>query len=112
MNDVVNVLGRWMVRLVLLAAGLVFLLGLLSVACVLAAAWGVRALWARWTGRPVAPWVMPMRARTGWSAMYRARTWGATAQQAQERADDRRNGILPGVRQDVSDVQPREVPER
>lgn len=110
-------MGRWTVRLVLLAAGLVFFLCLLSVACLLAAVWGARALWAKLTGQPITPWVMPMRASTGWSAMHRARTWGTTAseaevQQERQRAEDRRNGILPGVSQDVTDVQPREVPER
>ena len=49
-------LTRWLIRAVLLAAGLVLFLSLFVAAMVLALAWGLRAAWARLTGRPVVPW--------------------------------------------------------
>ena len=39
---------------------------------VLALVWGVRALWARLTGRPVMPWAMRMSPRQGWSTVHRS----------------------------------------
>lgn len=88
----------------LLAVGVVFFLSLLTVACILAAVWALRALWAKLTGQPVTPWVMPMR--------------GAAADSSEEASDaapftpaagSKRGGILPKMANDVSDVQPREV---
>ena len=52
--------------------GVLFFLSLLAAAAVLALVWGLRALWARLTGRPVTPWVMRMDPRTGWSTVYRS----------------------------------------
>ena len=52
--------------------GVLFFLSLLGAAAVLALVWGLRALWARLTGRPVTPWVMRMDPRTGWSTVYRS----------------------------------------
>lgn len=67
MNDIVAGVIRWTLRLVVVAAGVVFFLSLLAAAAVLALVWGVRALWARLTGRPVMPWAMRMSPRQGWS---------------------------------------------
>ena len=33
--------------------------------------WGLRALWARVTGRSVTPWAMPIDPRTGWTTVVR-----------------------------------------
>lgn len=63
MNDIVAGVIRWTLRLVVVAAGVVFFLSLLAAAAVLALVWGVRALWARLTGRPVMPWAMRMSPR-------------------------------------------------
>ena len=121
LNEFLNVVSRWTIRLVLLMVGVVFFLSLLSLACVLAAIWGVRALWAKLTGQPITPWVMPLRAASSWTSMYqRAGQFGGmrqpTAEPAQEHsspfapsAGSKRGGILPSAASEVSDVQPREV---
>lgn len=121
LNDFLNSLTRWIVRIVLLMVGMVFFLSLLTVACVLAAVWGLRALWAKLTGQPVTPWVMPMRAASSWTSMYqRAGNFGgmagAAAADKEESnapftpaAGSKRGGILSKVAGEVSDVQAREV---
>lgn len=121
MNDFLNLLTRWTVRVVLLMVGVVFFLSLLAVGCILAAVWGVRALWAKVTGQPVTPWVMPMRAASSWTSMYqRAGHFGgmgaAAAQAAAEEsapfapsAGSKRGGVLAHAASDISDVQAREV---
>lgn len=127
MNEFLNWMTRWMVRIVMLAIGAVFFLSLLAVACVLAAVWAVRMLWAKLTGQPVIPWVMPMRAASSWASMYqRSGGFGGgmastptAAHAAQDNtapftpaAGSKRGGILSTVAAEVSDVQPREVHER
>ena len=72
MNDLLAGLARWMLRLLLLAMGVVFFVSLLAAALVLALLWGLRALWARVTGRSVTPWAMPIDPRAGWSSVYRS----------------------------------------
>ena len=67
MNDFLAGLTRWLIRAVLVVAGLVIFLSLLAAVLVLALAWGLRAAWARLTGRPVTPWTMRVDPRTGWS---------------------------------------------
>ena len=123
LNEFLTLLTRWAVRIVLLMVGVVFFLSLLAVACILAAVWGARALWAKLTGQPVAPWVMPMRAAGSWASMaQRAGSFGGMAggaqaqREAQEEttpftpaATSKRGGILAKVAGDVSDVQAREV---
>ncbi len=47
---------RFILRVVLLVAGMVFLASLLVAALVLLALWLLRSLWARLNGRPVTPW--------------------------------------------------------
>ena len=118
MNDVVAGLIRLLVRLALVAAGLVMFLSLLLAALVLALSWGLRAAWARLTGRPVTPWVMRMDPRSGWSAVYRngqARWGGGAAQGGTDPAAESGTGartssvrthVLPGA-DEVTDVQPR-----
>ncbi|MGB4925617.1 MAG: hypothetical protein WBP25_03870, partial [Giesbergeria sp.] len=63
-----NRLASWLLRAVVLVAGLVVFLSLLTAVLLLAALWGLRALWARITGRPVMPWVMGVDPRTAWRA--------------------------------------------
>ncbi|MBP9940748.1 MAG: hypothetical protein KBF33_05040 [Comamonas sp.] len=127
MNEFLNWMTRWIVRLVMLAIGTVFFLSLLAVACVLAAVWALRMLWAKLTGQPVVPWVMPMRAASSWASMYqRSGGFGggmASAATAAHTSQDnaapftpaagtKRGGILSTVAAEVSDVQPREVHDR
>ncbi|ART53690.1 hypothetical protein CBP34_14060 [Acidovorax carolinensis] len=111
-------LTRWLIRAVLVAAGLVMFLSLLAAVLVLALAWALRALWARLTGRPVVPWTMRVDPRTGWSTVYRSSgRWSAarTAPAAEtptrrapaSETPTRRAGVLPGA-DEVVDVEPRE----
>ena len=93
---------RWGLRLVVLAMGVLFFLSLLAAAAVLAVVWGLRALWARLTGRPVTPWVMRMDPRTGWSTVYRSTARWTAQRPEQPRRDDR--DVT-----DVTDVVPREI---
>ncbi|OJX35847.1 MAG: hypothetical protein BGO74_10610 [Burkholderiales bacterium 68-12] len=109
MNDVLAGLTRFLVRLVLLAAGLVFFLSLLAAALVLALVWGLRLLWARLTGRAVAPWPARIDPRTAWTTVYRsssrwsgARRPGADAEARSDTPAHLRP--LPGA-EDVTDVQ-------
>jgi len=115
LNDFVAGLIRWLVRGVLLLAGLVLFVGLLVLSLVLAPVWGLRFLWARLPGQPIAPWAMRVDPRTGWSTVVRTRTrWTATRTGADEApgaaAPGKRMGVLPGA-DDVTDVQPREPGE-
>ena len=116
MNDFLAGLTRWLIRMVLLAAGLVLFLSLLAAALVLALSWGLRAVWARLTGRPVVPWTMRVDPRSGWSTVYRSSTrWtgphagtAPEADAAEPPAAARRGGVLPGAG-DVTDVQARDL---
>ena len=119
LNDLLNWAIRWTVRIVMLAVGVVFFLSLLTVAAVLASVWVLRMLWAKLTGQPVTPWVMPMRAASSWASMaQRAGGFGGMAAQAAAKEDvtpftptagSKRGGILADAAADVSDVQAREV---
>ena len=120
MNDVVGGLIRFLVRLALVVAGLVVFVSLLLAALVLALSWGLRAVRARATGRPVTPWAMRMDPRSGWSAVYRSSQarWGgggaaqdragaATESGPGARSSSVRTHVLPGADEVVTDVQPR-----
>ena len=113
MNDVFAGLIRFVVRALLVAVGLVFFLSLLVAALVLALVWGLRALWAQITGRPIAPWTVRIDPRAGWSSVYRSgarwrRTGGAPSNAPEERPQTPAHlRPLPGA-DEVTDVQPRE----
>jgi hypothetical protein len=103
-------------RVVVVAMGVVLFLSLVAAVMVLALVWALRACWARLTGKPVTPWVMRMDPRTGFGTVFRStERWtaprrGATAADASsdESAASRRGAVLPGAH-DVTDVVPREV---
>lgn len=108
MNEFLAGLTRWLIRAVLVVAGLVMFVSLLVAVLVLALAWGLRALWARITGRPVVPWTMRVDPRTGWSTVYRSGgRWSAARTPPAAEAPTRRAGVLPGA-DEVVDVEPRE----
>jgi hypothetical protein len=109
-NDFFSSLTRFVLRLLLVVAGLVFLCSVLVVASALALVWALRAAWARITGRPVSPWVMPMSQRTAatWASM-RQRAGGFADTPASDAPPSKRSGVLPQVAADVTDVQAREV---
>jgi hypothetical protein len=99
LNEIVAGVLRWVLRLVALAMGGVFVLSLLAAAAALALVWSIGALWARLTGRPVASWSMRVDPRAGWSTVRRSTArWTApgAARARQARAD-------------VTDVTPREI---
>ena len=78
MNNFVKVLAAWVFRLSLLAAALIFMVGLLFVAALLLSLWLLRALWAKLTGQPVQPWVFKMNRADLWQRAYRGTTPGAS----------------------------------
>ena len=70
----------FLLRLVLLAAGLVFAASLLVLVAGLLVLWILRSAWARLTGQPVSPFVIRIDPRSGFSRVYRARQGGVTPQ--------------------------------
>ena len=111
MNDFAAGLVRWMVKAVLFVAGVVLFLSLLAAALLLALVWGIRALWARLSGRPVVPWTMRFDPRQSWSTVYRSQSQKSTARASSAEAysptkPGRRMHLLPGA-DEVVDVQPR-----
>jgi hypothetical protein len=91
----------FLLRVFLLAAGLLFGASLAVALVLMAALWGVRAVWAKLTGRPMMPFMMRMDPRAGFERMYRR----AQQPSATPRADSvgaRRREIG-----DVTDVEPR-----
>ena len=70
--DFLSTLTRFVVRVILVAMGLVFAASLVCVLLALATLWGLRALWAKLTGRPVTPWVMRVDPGAGWNRAFKA----------------------------------------
>jgi hypothetical protein len=64
---------NFLIRLVLVAAGLVFAASLALIAIVLMLLWGVRAVWCKITGQPINPFVVRMSPRTGFGNVFRSR---------------------------------------
>ncbi len=93
MNAFVSDLSRFLVRVVLLLAGVVFFMSVLAAGMVLALVWGLRALWAKLTGRPVMAWVLPTQAAATWSSMRKKA--GGFAAQTRQAAPSKRSGVLP-----------------
>lgn len=60
-----------LIRIVLLAAGLLVAASLAVVVVLALAAWGVRYAWARLTGRVVSPFVVRIDPRRGFESMAR-----------------------------------------
>ena len=74
-----NAVFKLIVRVLLLVAGLVVAASLLLLASLLLVMWGLRAVWARLTGRPVVPFVWRVDTRTGFGSVFRARSSGGPA---------------------------------
>ncbi len=70
LDKMIKRLFGFLLRLVLAPMRLVFLLSLLAAALLLLAWWGVRALWAKLTGRPVQPLVFTILSRSRWQRFY------------------------------------------
>jgi hypothetical protein len=88
---------KFLLRILLVIAGLIFALSLLAVMIVLLVLWSLRALWGKLTGRPVNPFVMRMNPRAGFDQVFRqAERHSRTADKAPRR-----------VVEDVTDVEPK-----
>ena len=92
LDKMLKTLFGFLLRTVLLLMGLVFLLSLLAAALLLLVWWGLRALWAKLTGRPVQPLVFTVLRKAQWERFYRG---GA--------------GARPAQTDDVIDVESRQV---
>jgi hypothetical protein len=90
---------NFLLRVVLLAAGLVFAASLALMALVLLALWGVRAVWRKLAGQPINPFVVRMRPGAGFDTVFRPR------QSAQPDARPSKPGRV-GM-DDVTDVEPK-----
>ena len=116
MNEFVAGVLRLVLRVVVVAMGVVLFLSLVAAVMVLALVWALRAGWARLTGKPVTPWVMRMDPRTGFGTAFRsAQRWSAAAGATPAAhpaprgdAGSHRGGVLPGAGE-VTDVEPRDV---
>ncbi len=82
MADVVKSLLRFVLRLGLLLAGLVFFASVLAAGMLLLSVWLLRALWARLTGKPVQPWVFQMNTRPPWQRARQPGGFGASPAQS------------------------------
>ena len=107
MNEFFRSLARVFLSLLMLCAGLVVAASLLAALLVLVAAWGLRAGWARLTGRPVMPFVMGIDPRAGFGRVFRQRAWASAAT-----APTRSAGAARLRPADVTDVEPREPQPR
>lgn len=115
MNDFLAGAMRLVLRLFMVALGVVLFLGLLAAVMVLVTVWALRAGWARLTGRPATPWVMRMDPRNGFASAFRAtERWTAARPASAAQGDgadpgpSRRGGVLPGAA-NVTDVEARET---
>jgi hypothetical protein len=73
----------FLLRLFLTVAGLLFAASLAVATVLLLALWGVRALWAKLTGRPVTPFIMGIHPRSGFERMlYRRAQQGSRTPRA------------------------------
>lgn len=92
-------LFSFVLRLLLLVAGLVFAISLALAALVVLLVWGLRVLWAKLIGRPIAPFVMRFDPRGGFGRVYRHGGHAASAPQ--------RSTTGAGMLHDVTDVTPK-----
>jgi len=90
----------FLVRVFLVAAGLLFAASLAAAALVMLVAWALRAGWAKLTGQPATPFIVRIDPRAGFRRMYRR----AGEPSRTPRAD----AVQPGrAADDVTDVEPR-----
>ena len=90
----------FLLRVFLVAAGLLFTASVAMAFVLMACLWGVRSVWARLTGRPVTPFIMRMDPRAGFDRIYR--------RPRQSSRTPRADSVQPGRRMaDVTDVEPR-----
>ena len=97
-------IASFLLRTLLVLAGLVFAASLVVVFVLLLALWSVRAIWARLTGRPVNPFVVRFGPRQGFEEMVRR----ARAPASRTPRADAAAGPVRGRLADVTDVEPRQ----
>ena len=100
--------ASFLLRTVLVLAGLAFAACLLAVFVLLLALWSVRALWARLTGRPVTPFVVRFGPRQGFEEMMRRARGGAGAPASRTPRADAAAGPTRARLEAVTDVEPRQ----
>jgi hypothetical protein len=88
-----------LLRLVLVLAGLVFAASVAVIGALMFALWGLRAAWARLTGRPTAPFIVGLHPFGAFADM--ARRGAAPAGSRTPRAD----AVAAGRIADVTDVE-------
>jgi hypothetical protein len=90
----------FLLRVFLVAGGLLFAASLAVAVVLMAGVWGVRSAWAKLTGRPVMPFIMRIDPRAGFDRMYR--------RPPQASRTPRADAVQPqGKIGDVTDVEPR-----
>ena len=89
-----------LLRIFLVAAGLLFAGSLAVAFTLMLGLWGLRAAWAKLTGRPVVPFMVRIDPRAGFSRMYRRAEQGSRTPRADAVQARRNIG-------DVTDVEPR-----
>ncbi len=92
-----NTVIKFLLRVLFVAAGLIFALSLMVVMAVLLVLWGMRALWCKMTGQPVNPFVMRMSPRSGFDQVFK---------QADRSTTPLRRPPRSGM-DDVTDVEPK-----
>ncbi len=102
MNALLRTVKGLVVRVAMLAVGLIFLAGVLAMALILLGVWLLHALWAKLTGQPVNPWTFQVNRQAMWSRFYRQPGHGqeqGPGQNAAQRRDD----------ENVIDVEPKAI---
>ena len=92
----------FLLRVFLVAGGLLFAASLAVAFVLMAGVWGVRSAWARLTGRPVMPFMMRIDPRAGFDRIYRRPV------QSQHSRTPRADAVQPGAKPgDITDVEAR-----
>ncbi len=88
---------KFLLRLLLVIAGLIFAASLMVAMFALLLVWSVRALWRKLTGQPALPFVMRMNPRSGFDQVFKQaqRSDGAEPKPPRRTLDD------------VTDVEPK-----
>jgi len=93
------ILLSFLMRFLLVSAGVLFAASLAVAFVLMLGLWGMRAAWARLTGRPVMPFIVRIDPRGGLQRMWRAEQRGRTPKAHAARP-------VRGA-PDISDVEPR-----
>lgn len=92
---------NFLLRVLLVLAGLIFAASLIVVMAAMLLVWGIRALWLKLTGQPVMPFAMRMHPRAGFDQVFRQGHRGENSGVSEPAKPSRR------VPHDVTDVEPK-----